>query len=144
MKSIGKSSFGNFNAFEIRLAMNSVETQNGMGGRELTSKQGSPRWASGLGTSIKYVNGKWINETPNGPIEIRFAPRNDLGVLAHFVIIAPGLEVSVPMRVVPNGSISELSFTLFRQPGMTDQKFKEDAEWVLRDLTRLKDLLEKS
>jgi hypothetical protein len=51
--------------------------------------------------------------------------------------------VYVPLRVVPNGSGSELTFTLFRQPGMTVQKFKEDAEWVLRDLTKLKAVLEK-
>jgi len=102
-----------------------------------------PRWASGLGTSIKNVDGKWIADTANGPVEIRFAPRNDFGVLDHYVTIAPGVEMYVPMRVVPNGSGSELIFTLFRQPGMTDQKFKEDATWVLRDLTRLKDLLEK-
>lgn len=103
-----------------------------------------PRWASGLGTSIKNVDGKWTADTPSGPITIRFAPRNDLGVLDHYVTIAPGVEVYVPMRVIPNGSGSELTFTLFRQPGMTDQKFKEDAEWVLRDLTKLKDLLQNS
>ena len=101
-----------------------------------------PRWASGLGTSIKNVDGRWIADAPNGPIEVRFAPRNDLGVLDHYVTLAPGVVVYVPMRVVPNGSGSELTFTLFRQPDMTDQKFKEDAEWVLRDLTKLKDILE--
>jgi len=102
-----------------------------------------PRWASGLGTSIKNVDGKWSADTPNGPLEIRFIPRNDFGVLDHYVTIAPGVEVYVPMRVVPNGSGSEVTFTLFRQPGMTDQKFREDAEWVLQDLTTLKDVLEK-
>jgi hypothetical protein len=100
------------------------------------------RWASGLGTSIKNVNGEWVAETPNGPVKVRFAPRNDLGVLDHYVTVAPGVVVYVPMRVVPNGSGSELQFTLFRQPDMMDQKFQEDAEWVLRDLTRLKTLLE--
>ncbi len=100
-----------------------------------------PRWASGLGTSIKNVNGEWVADTPNGPVKVRFAPRNDLGVLDHYVTIAPGVEVYVPMRVVPNGSGSELIFTLFRQPDMIDQKFKEDAEWVLRDLKKLKDIL---
>ena len=102
-----------------------------------------PRWASGLGTSIKNVAGKWIANTQNGPIEIRFVPRNDLGVLDHYVTLPTGAVIYVPLRVIPNGSGSELTLTLFRQPDMTDQKFQEDAEWVLRDLTRLKDLLEK-
>jgi len=101
-----------------------------------------PRWASGLGTSIKHVNGEWVAETSNGPVMVRFAPRNDLGVLDHYVTIAPGVVVYVPMRVIPNGNGSELIFTLFRQPGMTDRKFQEDADWVLQDLTRLKTVLE--
>ena len=101
-----------------------------------------PRWASGLGTSIKNVDGKWIANTQNGPIEIRFAPRNDLGVLDHYVTLPTGAVIYVPLRVIPNGSGSELTLTLFRQPDMTDQKFREDAEWVLRDLTKLKDILE--
>jgi hypothetical protein len=101
-----------------------------------------PRWASGIGTSIKNINGAWVADTPNGPVKVRFAPRNDFGVLDHYVTIVPGIELYVPMRVVPNSSGSELTFTLFRQPDMTDQKFKEDAEWVLRDLTKLKEVLE--
>jgi hypothetical protein len=32
--------------------------------------------------------------------------------------------------------------TLFRVPGMNDEKFAADAQWVMRDLNRLKDLLE--
>jgi len=101
-----------------------------------------PRWASGIGSSIEQIKGEWSAQTPNGPVKVRFAPRNDLGVLDHYVTVAPGVEIYIPMRVVPNGSGSELIFTLFRQPDMTDEKFREDADWVLRDLTRLKDIFE--
>jgi hypothetical protein len=76
-------------------------------------------------------------------VKVRFAPRNDLGVLDHYITLPTGVVIYVPLRVIPNSSGSELTFTLFRQPGMTDQKFQEDAEWVLRDLTKLKDILEK-
>ena len=101
-----------------------------------------PRWASGLGTSIKNINEEWVAETPNGPVKVRFAPRNDLGVLDHYITLPTGAVIYVPLRVISNGSGSELTFTLFRQPDMTDQKFQEDAEWVLRDLTKLRDILE--
>jgi hypothetical protein len=37
---------------------------------------------------------------------------------------------------------SELIFTLFHGPDMSDEKFAEDAEWVKRDLNVLKKLLE--
>jgi hypothetical protein len=46
------------------------------------------------------------------------------------------------VRVVPNGSGSEVIFTLFRQAGMTDAIFARDAEWVAKDLAALKALLE--
>jgi len=101
-----------------------------------------PRWASGLGRCIKNVSGEWVAETTNGPVKVRFAPRNDLGVLDHYVTLSTGAVIHVPLRVIPNSSGSELQFTLFRLPDMTGQKFREDAEWVLRDLTKLKDILE--
>jgi hypothetical protein len=55
-----------------------------------------------------------------------------------------GLQVYIPMRVVQNGSGSELIFTLFRLPDMSDAQFDADAEWVMRDLISLKNLLEAS
>jgi hypothetical protein len=48
----------------------------------------------------------------------------------------------VPLRVIPNSRGRELQFTLFRLPDITNQKFREDAEWVLRDLTKLTDIME--
>jgi hypothetical protein len=46
------------------------------------------------------------------------------------------------MRVIANGAGSELIFTLFRLADMSDEKYAEDAEWVMRDLNALKQLLE--
>jgi len=75
-------------------------------------------------------------------MNLRFAERNDLGVLDHYVSPTPGVEVYVPMRVLPNGSGSELFFTLFQLPGMSDGKFAEDAGLVTRDLETLKAMLD--
>jgi len=52
------------------------------------------------------------------------------------------MEVYVPMRVQPNGSGSEVIFTLFWLPGMTGQQFVEGVGMVERDLKTLKDVLE--
>ena len=101
-----------------------------------------PQWASGLGQSLKKVNGDWIAETPQGPMRVRFTEHNEVGVLDHWVSPEPGVEIYIPMRVIPNGSGSELIFTLFRLSDMSDEKFAADAEWVMRDLTALKNLLE--
>jgi hypothetical protein len=103
-----------------------------------------PRWASGLGKSLKKVNGEWIAETPEGPVKVRFTERNEFGILDHWVSPKPGVQIYIPMRVIANGSGCELIFTLFRLPDMSDEQFVADAEWVMRDLTSLKILLEAS
>ncbi len=81
-------------------------------------------------------------ETSQGPMNLRFAEDNNLGVLDHYVSSAPGVEIYVPMRVLPNGSGSTLLFSLFQLPGMSDEKFVEDAGLVERDLETLKDVME--
>ena len=80
--------------------------------------------------------------TPEGAIRVRFAPRNENGVLDHHVTLANGIEVYVPMRVVANGSGSEVIFTLFSTPGMSDGDLARDIAWVTKDLGTLKTLLE--
>jgi hypothetical protein len=108
----------------------------------LSVPQNFAHWASGLGSGLERSGEDWIAEGPEGPIRIRFSPPNDFGVLDHLVTLASGIEISVPMRVIANGRGSEVSLTLFRQPGMDDAKFAADAEWVRRDLITLKRLIE--
>ena len=101
-----------------------------------------PKWATGLGGSIKRIDGNWVVDSPLGTVRVRFAEANTLGVLDHDVIFESGEVVHNPIRVVPNGEGSEVIFILFRRPGMTDEKFAEDAAWVRKDLHMLKGLLE--
>jgi hypothetical protein len=101
-----------------------------------------PRWASGLARSLKKVDGTWIADTPQGPVTVRFTEHNGFGVLDHYVTVPPGVELYIPIRVIANGTGSEVMFTLFRLPDATDEAFARDAEWVERDLTALKTLLE--
>ncbi len=100
------------------------------------------RWATGLCKSVRKANGEWIVETPQGPVRFRFVEKNDFGVLDHYVTLASGVEVYVPMRVVPNSTGSEILFTLFRSPDMSDEAFTEDARLVEQDLRTLKIVLE--
>jgi len=102
-----------------------------------------PQWATGLGGSIKKVNGEWVADAPMGRITIRMTKKNALGVLDHDVVLESGAVVHNPARVFPRGRGSEVVFTLFRQPGVTDEKFSEDARWVEKDLNILKGLLER-
>jgi hypothetical protein len=101
-----------------------------------------PKWASGLGTSLRQAGGDWIVETPEGPATVRFSERNSYGVLDHSVRLPRGISVYVPLRVAAQGDGCELVVTLFRQPDMSDEKFAADAEWVMRDLLAAKRILE--
>jgi len=101
-----------------------------------------PKWAAGLSGSIKNVNGGWIAESPMGKVKVEFAGKNNFGVLDHDVTLPSGAKVYNPMRVFPNNDGSELIFTLYRRPDISEQMFTEDAEAVTRDLEKLKTLLE--
>ena len=101
-----------------------------------------PKWASGLGSDLERSGDTWTARGPDGPISIRFAPPNEFGVLDHVVIAASGVQVHNPMRVMANGTGSEVAFTLFRRPGVSAAQFAADADWVGRDLQALKALME--
>lgn len=101
-----------------------------------------PRWAAGLSGSIQQIDDEWIAESPMGRVKVKFAEKNTFGVLDHDVTLPSGLSVYNPMRVFPNDSGSELVFTLYRRPDMSEQSFTEDARLVQRDLESLKALLE--
>ena len=101
------------------------------------------RWASGLGNGLRSIGGKlWRAEGPDGGVTVRFSDRNAYGVLDHEVETPTGERILNPMRVVPNGSGSEVVFTVFQRPGVSDETFEADANWVSRDLQALKQLLE--
>jgi hypothetical protein len=108
----------------------------------ISNGENIPRWAAGLGTSIRRVGAEWLVDGPLGSVKVRFAPPNDLGVADHDVVLASGVSVHNPMRVVPNGSGSTVIFTLMRQPGVSARQFDQDAKAVEKDLATLKAVLE--
>ena len=101
-----------------------------------------PRWASGLGTSGERDGDAWVSAMDIGRVRVQLVAWNALGVLDHTVTLPSGESFYNPMRVVANGSGSELSFTLFRLAGVTEEAFEADAATVRRDLETLKRLLE--
>jgi hypothetical protein len=108
----------------------------------LSLPENFPKWASGLGASLRREGDDWVVETPEGPASVRFSERNAYGVLDHSVKLPRGASIYVPLRVVADGDGCELVLTLFRQPDVSDEKFAADAEWVMRDLHAAKRLLE--
>ena len=102
-----------------------------------------PKWAAGLSGSIRRVNEQWIAESPMGTVKVNFAEKNKFGVLDHDVTLSSGANFYNPMRVFPNNDGSELVFTVYRRPDVSDQDFAADAKAVEKDLAKLKTLLEK-
>ena len=101
-----------------------------------------PQWAPGLGSSVEKIDGQWFVETPQGRVGFAFVQRNEYGVLDHYVTLPSGEVVYIPLRVIADGSVSEVVFTLRRRPGMSDQDFKADADAMAADLSRLRQVLE--
>lgn len=101
-----------------------------------------PKWAAGLAGGIRQVDGEWVADSPMGQVHVAFAPRNELGVLDHDVKLPTGATVHNPVRVLPNARGSEVVFTLFQLPDVSDAKFNEDAQRVEKDLQTLKKVLE--
>lgn len=102
-----------------------------------------PRWATGLSESDLRRQGEmWVTDGPDGPISIRFTDYNDYGIMDHHVAIDAASEIYVPLRVIPNGDGAEVILTLFRQPDMDEDRFSSDVKCVMRDLRKLKALIE--
>lgn len=101
-----------------------------------------PKWAHGVGKHVQSDGDAWIAEGPLGRARIKFAPTNQFGVLDHDVTLPNGTTVHNPLRVMPNGANSTVSFTLFRLAGVTSEAFAADEKAVTEDLARLKSVLE--
>ena len=101
-----------------------------------------PKWSVFI-KEIRKEGSEWIATTPESTVRIRFTPRNEFRILDHYVTVSPQIQVYVPMRVLANPeNDSEVIFTVFRLPGMSDEQYKDDIEMVLADLTGLKRVLE--
>lgn len=101
-----------------------------------------PRWAGGLSTGIRNEDGRWLTDSPMGSVEVRFVGAVQLGILDHDVVLPEGTVVHNPLRVLRNDAGSEVVFTLYRLPGVSDEDYEADTAYVRADLLRLRDLLE--
>ncbi|MDQ1198440.1 SRPBCC family protein [Agrobacterium sp. SORGH_AS 787] len=101
-----------------------------------------PRWAPGLASGLKQDGEDWIASGPLGDVRVHFAAPNDFGVIDYVVPLPDGMQVYNALRVTPNGDGAEITFTVLRLPGMSEDDHDRDAAAVLADLKTLKGLLE--
>ena len=83
------------------------------------------RWAAGVSADMT----------------VTFRPGREFGILDHDVVVG-GETFHNPLRVLENGDGSEVVFTLYRRPGVTDAEFEADAAAVRADLASLRDICE--
>lgn len=110
----------------------------------LAEPRNFPSWASNLGSTFEQVEGPlWVTETRKGRVLLRFATRNEFGVLDHAVYPEGTPEPpATPMRVIANGDGAEVLFTLLARPGMTEEEFASELEWTRSDFEALRSMLE--
>ena len=74
---------------------------------------------------------------------VRFGEANALGILDHDVTLASGVTVHNALRVVPNGTGSELAMVLFEWPHMSAGEFERDISAVTADFGEIRQAIEK-
>lgn len=111
----------------------------------LSDPRNFAEWAPGFCLSIRPAaeTDRWEIITPTGKATARFTDRNQYGIVDHYVAVSPQNEVYIPLRVIANQEGSEVIFTLFRLPEMTDEIYQRDMAAVQKDLQKLKAVLEK-
>jgi hypothetical protein len=93
--------------------------------------------------SVKRASARdWTLETEAGPMTVRFVEPNSLGVLDHEVALASGVTVLNSMRVLANGSGSELVMVIFQSQNVSSEEFERDVHAVRGDLARIKEVAE--
>lgn len=95
-------------------------------------------WAPWIDSVRRSSARDWTLDTEAGLMKVRFVESNSLGVLDHEVTLASGVTVLNSMRVLPNGSGSELVMVVFQSPEASTEEFNRDVEAVRDDLARLK------
>ena len=109
----------------------------------LAQQRNFARWAAVDETTFRQVGLlEWAAVTEFGPRIIRFSPPNDEGIFDHAVYAEGEEPVMMPMRAMPQGEGTLITFTFYRRAGMTDEQLKSALEWIRLDFDGLKALLE--
>lgn len=88
-------------------------------------------------------DGWWSFTGPRGQSKLKFNENKSLGILDHKFIDEESVW-HVPMRIVPNGTHSEILITLNKPNGLTDEQFNQRVDEVGEIFNRMKQIIESS
>jgi hypothetical protein len=99
-------------------------------------------WAPWIRSVRRSSSGDWTLDTNAGPMKVHFAEQDTPGILDHEVTLASGVRALNSMRVLANGSGSELVMVLLQSPEASTEQFEQDVQAVRDDLARIKTVAE--
>jgi hypothetical protein len=100
-----------------------------------------PVWAPGFARAARPDGDGWVVSTGTGEVRVEFVPDNPWGVVDHRVT-GPGLDLLVPMRVVPAGDGCAVVLTIIEDPDADPTDVERDIALVHADLEQLRSVLE--
>lgn len=100
-----------------------------------------PKWAVGFCRAIRRDGDRWLAQTSEREVAVRYLTDSDLGVIDFYISPAPGIEVRAFSRVVANGDGAEYIFTQFQAPGMLDDAFEAQVSALKEELVVLRALM---
>ena len=102
------------------------------------------RWNALPGSTMEPIGGnEYLVDLPQGRRVMRFMQPNAFGILDYQVYERGQVDGPTrPIRLVPNEGGTDLQLTWFQQPGVSDEQFRSEVEWLQSDLLRLKTFLE--
>jgi carbon monoxide dehydrogenase subunit G len=105
-----------------------------------------PRFAPGFARSVQRDgDGQgWIVDSAPGRLQLRTAVDADRGTVDLHLTAPDGSESTVFLRVLPNGSGTELTFTLLLPGSASDAAVAEQGGVVAEELELLRQLCEAS
>jgi uncharacterized protein YndB with AHSA1/START domain len=102
-----------------------------------------PRWAIHFARTVRpNSDGSWTVRGAEGEVAVRLETNRALGVVDWILSPAPGVEALAASRVLPNGPGSELVFTQFQAPGMSDAAFERLVHDLSEELAELRRVID--
>ena len=99
-----------------------------------------PSWAPAFATAIRPSGEHWIATSSRGEVEIVVAGHRDAGTVD--ILSADDTTRGAFARVIPNGPVSEVLFTLFFEPGTPEEAIAAQMAVVEEELTRIAQLVQ--
>jgi uncharacterized protein YndB with AHSA1/START domain len=99
-----------------------------------------PRWAPAFATAISPRGEHWVASTPGGDAEVVVISHQDAGTVD--IVSADDQTRGAFARVIPNGPLSEVLFTLFFEPETPEEAIVAQMSVVEDELTSIRQLVQ--